>query len=351
LIATKISPMNSSKFISTLKKLCSINSPSGYTIEINDYLKGVFDEFSINYTESNKGSILVPFSDAPELVVTAHVDTLGAMVKEIREDGWLGISLIGGYSFNSIEGEYVTVRNSNGKLFRGTFLLNNPALHVNKDFSSQKRDAANMGIRLDEEVFNDTEVDKLGIEVGDYVFFDHRFEVTDNGFIKSRYLDDKACAAIMIELILENKNELKDKPIAFYFSNYEEVGHGSTMGIPRSAKELLVLDMAVVGYGCKGSETKVSICAKDSSGPYDYSMTTSLKHLAKQNNLDFVIDIYPFYGSDGSAALLSGYDIKVALIGPGVSASHGLERTHIKGLENTTKLAQAYLMNFLNHNK
>lgn len=339
--------MNLEQITNTLRKIISVNSPSGYTSEINNYLEELFRKSDIPYSKTNKGSLLVSFSPEPKLVLTTHVDTLGAMVKEIRTDGKIEITEIGGLQLNAIESEYVTIRNSDGNLFRGTFLMNDPASHVNKDLSSQKRDSGNMAIRLDAEVTDDISVTNLGIDVGDFVFIDTRFETTDNGFIKSRFLDDKACVAILIELIFELKDKLKDKPVAFYFSNYEEVGHGSCVGIPSSAEELLVLDMAVIGTGCKGDETKVSICAKDSTGPYDFEMTNKLRSLAKKEKIDYVIDIYPYYGSDGSAALSSGYDVRVGLIGPGVSASHGMERTHIKGLKNTYNLTIAYIKDYL----
>jgi putative aminopeptidase FrvX len=200
-----------------------------------------------------------------------------------------------------------------------------------------------MSIRLDERVCNAKEVKALGIDVGDFVFYDNRFEYTKSGFVKSRFLDDKACAAIMIELIRSLQKQKKKFNVGFYFSNYEEVGHGACAGIPHCTNELLVLDMAVIGEGCSGKEENVSICVKDSSGPYDFDMTSRLRKLAVSNKIKFVTDIYPFYGSDGSAALAAGYDLKVALAGPGVSASHGVERTHLKGLQETYKLTELYI--------
>jgi putative aminopeptidase FrvX len=268
------------------------------------------------------------------------------MVKEINEDGTIAITKIGGLELNSFEGEYVTVRNYNDRLFRGTFLLNNPASHVNKSINETKRSTDNMSIRLDELVTGREDVAKLDINVGDFIFYDTRFEFTSSGFIKSRFLDDKACAAVMIEMIKELSANLTGKKVGFYFSNYEEVGHGSCVGIPDSAKELLVLDMAVIGEGCAGREDAVSICVKDSSGPYDFTVTNKLRELAMKNKINFVTDIYPYYGSDGSAALAAGYDVRVGLIGPGVSASHGVERTHQKALEETYKLTKLYIENF-----
>ena len=332
--------------VSTLKEILAVHSPTGYTIEVINYIESLFKGSKLHITKTNKGALLVSFSENPELVVTGHIDTLGAMVKEVKVDGTLEITELGSYPLNSFEGEYVTIRSSKGKLFRGTFLLNNPAAHVNRNVQSEKRELDKMSVRIDALVYSDEDVRKLGIEVGDFIFYDTRFETTDTGFVKSRFLDDKACAAVMIELIKEYSKSGKAKNVGFYFSNYEEVGHGSSTGFPASVKELLVLDMAVVGNGCTGREDAVSICVKDSSGPYDFTVNERLRKLADKNKINYVIDIYPYYGSDGSAAVRSGYDVRVGLIGPGVSASHGVERTHEKGLEATYKLTKAYIDNF-----
>jgi len=332
--------------VSTLEQILKINSPTGYTIEIISYIENLFKGSDLFIKKTNKGSLLISFSENPELVISGHVDTLGAMVKEINEDGTIAITKVGGLVLNSFEGEYVTVRNYKGELFRGTFLLNNPASHVNRELESTKRETGNMSIRLDELVRNAIDVMKLGINVGDFVFYDTRFEYTKSGFVKSRFLDDKACAAIMIEMIKEFSAAGSKCKAGFYFSNYEEVGHGACVGIPDSAKELLVLDMAVIGEGCAGKEDAVSICVKDSSGPYDFTVTNKLRELALTNKINFVTDIYPYYGSDGSAALAAGYDVRVGLIGPGVSASHGVERTHENALEETYKLTKLYINSF-----
>jgi len=332
---------------STLESLLKIHSPTGFTNDVIKYISSLFiDNKDIKKTLTNKGSLLISFDDDPELLLTAHIDTLGAMVKEVKGNGTLELTQLGSYPWNSFEGEYVTIRNSKGKLFRGTFLMNNPADHVNKNLRSEKREYSNMSVRIDEPVQSESDVKKLDIETGNFVFYDNRFEYTKSGFVKSRFLDDKACAAVLIELIKDLSKVKNKKKVGFYFSNYEEVGHGSAIGIPDSVKELLVLDMAVVGDGCSGSEDSVSICVKDSSGPYDFDVSQKLKDLAVKNKIKFNIDIYPYYGSDGSAALLAGYDVRVGLIGPGVSASHGVERTHRKGIAETYKLAKAYINNF-----
>jgi putative aminopeptidase FrvX len=334
------------KIVESLQEILKINSPTGFTVDVISFIEKSFGNSNLHIRKANKGGLLVSFSENPELILTAHIDTLGAMVKELKCDGTIEITQLGSYPLNSFEGEYVTVRSSSGKLYRGTFLLNNPSDHVNKKVRSENRDNGSMSVRLDEDVASSKDLLKLGLAVGDFIFYDTRFEATSKGFIKSRFLDDKACAAIMIELIDHFANKKQAMKAGFFFSNYEEVGHGGCAGIPSSAKELLVLDMAVVGDGCTGREDAVSICVKDSSGPYDFFVTDKLRKLAKSKNIDFETDIYPYYGSDGSAAWSAGYDVRVGLIGPGVSASHGVERTHVKGLEATFNLAKAYIENY-----
>lgn len=334
------------KLISSLESLVKIHSPSGFTGDIISYIKKNLPRPADGYVNiTNKGSLLISLVAEPKLTIAAHIDTLGAMVKEINSDGTLGITLLGGYPLTSFEGEYVTIRNFNGEFFRGTLLLNNPAAHVNKEVGNTKRDLSNMSIRLDMLVNSELDVRDLNIEVGDFVFYDTRFEYTDSGFIKSRFLDDKACAVVLFEIAKELIENNSKSDVAFYFSNYEEVGHGACVGIPESVDRLLVLDMAVIGDGCRGREDKVSICVKDSSGPYDFDVTSQLRKIADSNKINYVTDIYPFYGSDGSAALAAGYDLKVGLIGPGVSASHGVERTHINGMIETYKLAKLFIEN------
>ena len=338
--------MDSNNIVKTLEELLKINSPTGYTIEVIEHIENLFKDKDVIIKKTNKGSLLISLVEDPELVLAGHIDTLGAMVKEVRKDGTLEITRLGSYPFNSFEGEYVTVRNYDGELFRGTFLLNNPATHVNRNVGTEKRTAENMSIRLDELVRCHDDVEKLNIGVGNFVFYDVRFEHTKNGFVKSRFLDNKACSAVMIEILNEMLEKKEKYSVGFYFSNYEEVGHGACVGIPPSVKELLVLDMAVVGEGCTGREDAVSICVKDSSGPYDFNVSEKLMRLAKDNKIQYEVDIYPFYGSDGSAAMAAGLDARTGLIGPGVSASHGVERTHEKGLEATYVLARAYIENF-----
>lgn len=341
-----MTPAKMKNIVSTLEELLSINSPSGYTREVVAAIEKYFEGKAVLVKKTNKGGLYVSLSEEPVLVLTAHVDTLGAMVKELKSDGTIEITQLGSYPLPSFEGEYVTVRNTAGKLFRGTFLLNNPSDHVNRKVRTEAREYSSMSVRLDEKCDSQGDLKRLGIATGDFIFYDTRFEATKSGYIKSRFLDDKACVAVLLELISHFAAQKSRPRVGFIFSNYEEVGHGGCVGIPDSAEEMLVLDMAVVGEGCNGKEDAVSICVKDSSGPYDFEVTDRLKKLVRSKKINAVTDIYPHYGSDGSAALSAGYDMRVGLIGPGVSASHGVERTHIKGLQATYELAKAYIENF-----
>jgi putative aminopeptidase FrvX len=278
-------------------------------------------------------------------IIAAHIDTLGAMVKEINSNGTLRLTQIGGFSWNSVDGEYCTISALNGMTYRGTILFEKSSVHNYGDAPrSDKRTDDNMMVRLDELVESKEDVEKLGISVGDFIYFDPRVEVTCSGFVKSRHLDNKAGVAIILGVCkyLTENNITPEYTLDFFISNYEEVGHGAAGVATENTIEILAIDMASPGIGQTSKENKVTICAKDSSGPYDLEMKKRLITLANENNLDYVIDIYKYYGSDASALMRGGAQIKHGLIGPGVDASHSYERTHIDGIMNTAKLVVAY---------
>jgi putative aminopeptidase FrvX len=336
------------RIVELLKGLEAIASPSGYTTEVVAHLEALASKAGISAKRTNKGGLVVGNHPKPTLLLAGHVDTLGAMVSGINADGHLSITKIGGPILPSFEGEYTTLRTLSGASFRGTLLLHNPAAHVNKDAESTVRSIDKMFVRLDAEVASRKDTEKLGIQVGDFVCFDPRFEFTKTGYIKARFLDDKAGSAAMLEALLTlGSKELQKLPVAFFFSVYEEVGHGGSSGIPETVQEMLVVDMGVVGDKVEGDEHAVSICAKDSGGPYDYAMRCRLTELARANKIPHKVDVFPYYSSDGGAALHAGHDLRVALIGPGVSASHGMERTHLKGLKATRDLILAYIQDSL----
>jgi len=326
--------------------LCKIPSPSGFTKLATDYLIKECKKMGFVASSSRKNSVLVDIGGNGEpVVLAAHVDTLGAMVRSIKSNGRLRFTKIGGYPENNIEAENCIIHTRDGKEYSGAIQLNNPAAHVNRELAKDKRSDETMEVVIDEKVGCVKEVEKLGISAGDFISLDPRTIITKSGFIKSRHLDDKASAGILLALaqMVADKEIKLSRKFYLLFTTYEEVGHGGSSGVPKDAVEMISVDMGAVGDDLKTDEHKVSICAKDSGGPYDYDVTTKLIQLAKDNKLNYAVDIYPYYGSDVEATLLAGYDIKHALIGPGVAASHGYERTHAEGLENTLKLLELYL--------
>ncbi|MEZ4978424.1 MAG: M42 family metallopeptidase [Chitinophagales bacterium] len=327
----------------SLRNLVNIDSPSGFTEEACKYVFDLLSSYGYSPRYTAKGAVVCNLGEQPSLVLAAHVDTLGGIVSKINSDGSLRISNVGGLLLPSFEGSYLRIRTMKNKVYTGTLLLDNPAAHVNKEAANLKRDISNMHVRIDEEVATAEDVQKLGIAIGDFVCFEAYYTETSSGFIKSKFMDNKASCFVLFEIARILQEEGRSAPVQLFFSNYEEVGHGASTKFESSIKEMLCLDMAVVGQGQAGKEDLCSICAKDSSGPYDYSMRKSLLELAEKNNIAHCQDVYPYYGSDGSAALRAGNDLRVALIGMGVSASHGIERTHKKGIQATIDLCLAYI--------
>ena len=332
--------------IDVLKNIMAIDSPSGYTKEVIQYCKDEATRLGFKTTQTKKGNLEIHVDGEDDYTVgfCAHVDTLGLMVTHINSDGTLGISNVGGPLMPTLDGEYCRIITRDQKVYTGTILSNSPAAHVYSDAKNAERTCDKMHIRIDEMVKSKDDVLKLGIMNGDYIAIDTKTEVTPSGFIKSRFLDDKMSVAILFGLLnYLSVNSIKPKHnIIIVVSTYEEVGHGSSY-IDPSIDELIAVDMGCIGKELACSEYDVSICAKDSSGPYDYDITTRLVTLAKENNLNYAIDVYPYYGSDVSAALAGGQNIKGGLIGPGVHASHGMERTHTQAVINTLELIKLYL--------
>ncbi|MED1419625.1 M42 family metallopeptidase [Bacillus smithii] len=331
-----------------IQELVSIPSPTGYTENIIRYVESLLKDTTFAIRKTRKGGLLVtvPGKDSSKhRFVTAHVDTLGAMVKEIKKDGRLKLTMIGGFRWNSVEGEYCCIHTDSGSVYTGTILMHQQSVHVYKEAGEAKRNDENIEVRIDEEVKSANDVQSLGIQVGDFVSFDPRVEMTASGFIKSRHLDDKAGAAILIQTLKRIQKEERILPYTthFLFSNNEEIGYGGNSNIPEETVEYLAVDMGAIGHGQSSDEYSVSICAKDSSGPYHYGLRKHLVQLAKEHQIQYKVDIYPFYGSDASAAMRAGRDLVHGLIGPGIDSSHAFERTHQKAIENTEKLLYVYL--------
>jgi len=337
--------------IDTLQDLLNIPSPTGYTAEVIAYLEGKLASFpDINYRRTTKGALVASWSGdlktSPRGLI-AHVDTLGAMVKEIKSNGRLKLSQLGGYAWNTIEGEGCTVFSSGGSPVRGTILLNKASSHVfGSEVGNTDRTGDTMEVRLDLVSSSADQTQQAGIRVGDFVAFDPRVE-RSQGFIRSRHLDDKACVASVLAAVqaLTQAELSPSQDTVFFFSNYEEVGHGAAAGLPDGLKELVAVDMAAVGDGQTSDEFHATLCVKDSGGPYHHGLSQRLRALAEEYKIPYKVDIYPHYGSDGEAFWRAGGDVAVALIGPGVDASHNYERTHQDALLATTQWIMAYLLN------
>lgn len=331
------------------KHILNIDSPSSYTKHAIAYVKEQAKALGYETFYNHKGNLFIKVVGKDEQHTTgicAHCDTLGLMVRSIKSDGHLAITKIGGPIMPTLDGEYCRIHTRDNKIYTGTILSTSPAAHVYPDANTLERKDTTMEVRIDEIVNSVEDVKALGIQNGDIIAIEPKVDITDSGFIKSRFLDDKiSVAAIMGVLKALHDNHIKpEKNLYVMMSTYEEVGHGASH-LPDEIEELLAVDMGCIGLDLACSEQDVSICAKDSRGPYDYDLTSKLIELAKANALRYAVDIYPQYGSDVTAALAAGNNIKGALIGPGVHASHGMERTHYDGVENTMKLIFAYLTN------
>lgn len=336
------------KVIQTLLDLLRIQSPAGHAERAIQYVDRRLKRAGLQTVLANKGGlrITIPGADhGQHRFVTVHVDTLGAMVKEVKANGRLKLSKIGGFGWFSVDGAYCYVETRKRELIPGTILSDRTSVHVYEDAENQKRSDETMEVRLDVRVSSADEAKALGIQVGDFVSFDPWIMKTETGFIKARHLDDKAGAAVLIELlaVINESGVILPYTTHFYFSNFEEVGFGANSNIPALVREYVAVDMGATGEGQTTDEYGVSICAKDGTGPYHYGLTNQLIRLAEENSLNYQVDIYPHYASDASAAVRAGFDIRHALIGPGVDASHAYERTHRDALENTYRLLYHYL--------
>lgn len=337
-----------------LTELLNIPSPTGDTDRAIQWLEEKFAtsfaKLPITLKRTPKGLLVVHWpgkkQDMPR-GLTAHVDTLGAMVRQIKRNGRLRMTQLGGWSWTSVEGEGVTIFASIGQTYRGTILPTHASIHAHtsKDRNAL-RDDTNMEVRIDADTTSEKETEALGIRVGDIIAVDPRVEVSDTGFIRSRHLDDKASIACLYGAMLAlTKAGLQPAQDSyFHISNYEEVGHGAATGFPTNLADLISIDMAVVAPQQTSNEYSVTICAKDSAGPYHMQLRRELEALAEANGLRYATDIYPYYGSDGESFWRAGGDVRVGLIGPGVDASHHYERTHRDALDNTAKLLLAYLL-------
>ncbi|MBP1694177.1 MAG: peptidase family protein [Chloroflexi bacterium] len=343
-------PIENPYLLEFLTGLLNTPSPTGFAHLAIEYTEAALRAFpNLTLVKTHKGALVATIpgqrSNAPR-ALTAHVDTLGAMVKEIKNNGRLKLTKIGSFAWNTVEGEGCTVITSRGENIRGSLLLTLASSHVHgNQVNELKRDDDTMEIRLDARTNSPAETRALGIEVGDFVAFDPRVEVI-KGFVRSRHLDDKSGVACLLGAVkaLHDAGQQPVQTTYLHISNYEEVGHGAAVGIPSDVVELLTVDMAAVGNGQTSDEFHASLCVKDSAGPYHYGLSQRLRQLADEHHIHYKIDIYPYYGSDGEAYWRAGGNVAVALIGPGVDASHNYERTHLDALTATTQWLLAYLL-------
>ncbi len=329
-------------------KLLAIDSPTGYTAAAAEWVRNAFSELGFSAALTRKGGVVIDLggTDAEDgLWLEAHTDTLGGMVAEIKGDGRLRLTALGGMRAENGECENVRVHTRGGRVVEGTLQLCNASVHVNGGYGGTARNFDTTEVVLDEDVHSAADTRALGIEVGDIVAFDPRTRVTETGYIKSRFLDDKLSVAILLGFAKYIKDNSVTLPRRTYVhvTVYEEVGHGGSASVPAGVTEAISVDMGCVGAGLACTERTVSICAKDSGGPYSYEVVGRLIDAAKATGADYAVDIYPHYGSDVEATLSAGYDLRHGLIGPGVYASHGYERSHVDGVWNTLKVICGYL--------
>ena len=329
-------------------ELLAIDSPSGFTEKAALWVRNAFEALGFPAKITVKGGVLTDLGGQDTengLLLEAHTDTLGGMVCRIKDNGRLQLTKIGGMRAENGETENLRVYTREGKIYDGTLQLCNASVHVNGSYGDAKRDFDTTEVVLDEDVKSAEDVRKLGIEVGDFVCFDPRTRRTNSGYLKSRFLDDKLSVGILLgfaQYLSDSKITLPRKTFV-HVTVYEEVGHGGAASVPTGVTEAISVDMGCVGEGLSCTERQVSICAKDSGGPYSYEVVGKLIAAAKKTGADYAVDVYPHYGSDVEATLSAGHDLRHGLIGPGVYASHGYERSHIDGVYNTLKVLCGYL--------
>ena len=337
------------KLLDDMKKYMAIPSPTGYTKDAIEEIQKDFEKLGLSTNLTKKGALIATLdgkNDDEHVLITAHIDTLGAMVKEITNDGRLKYVRIGGGCWSAVEGENCYIMTRRGKKIRGSIIPKMASTHLyGQAKANAERDQNNMLVRIDEKVKNKEDVLKLGINVGDYICMDTRTEVTESGFVKSRYLDNKLAVAIVLEICryFKENSLTPEHTTHFYISNYEETGNGVSI-IPEKTKEMIAIDVGIVGEGQESNEYSVSIVAKDRKSPYDYEFRNKLVDIAEENNIRYKVDLYNFYSSDSTHVAEQGKDVHFASLGPAVDASHHYERTHIDSIINTTKLLINYLL-------
>lgn len=334
--------------IEETKNLLAIDSPSGMTKKAAEHVAARFEALGYAPQTTRKDGVLVCLGGRDRengLLLEAHMDTLGGMVCQIKANGRLKITPIGGLRAENVETENCRVVTKFDGVIEGTAQLINASTHVNENYADTQRTFDTVEIVLDEPVADAEDVKKLGVRTGDYVCFEPRTRVTQSGYIKSRFLDDKLSVGILLGYAKYLKDEqiTPERAVYVHITSFEEVGHGGSASVPAGVTEAISVDMGCVGEGLTCDERMVSICAKDSGGPYHYDVVRGLIAAAEKMGAPYAVDVYPRYGSDVEATLRAGYDIRHGLIGSGVYASHGYERSHVEGALATLKTLIGYV--------
>jgi putative aminopeptidase FrvX len=333
---------------SLMAELLAIPSCGGYSREAMERVRREFEALGVGTVATKKGALIGTLAgrdDETHKMISAHIDTLGAMVKEIKPNGRLKLTNIGGFAWQAFEAENAVVKTMDGREYSGALLPEKASVHIFSDEAREgPRTEETMELRIDENTKTREETERLGVAVGDFVFFDPKTRFTKSGYVKSRFLDDKACVAVLFGAIkhFRDSGAIPDHTTHFYVSNYEEIGHGISL-LPEKVDELVALDIGTVGGSHTSDERCVTIVAKDSRTPYDFELRKKLVDIAKANGIDYRVDVHYRYGSDASMAVLQGFEANFACIGMGVDATHHYERTHMDGIANNLKLLIKYL--------
>lgn len=340
--------IDSAYLLDCFRRLVNTPSPVGYYPLLNPVLEEIAASFGRELTFDRRGTpyiILEGQDNSKTVVVGAHSDTIGLIVRRVDADGMIRVRQLGGINYSSLEGETVTIHTRDGRAYTGLFACQSHSVHVFDDARTLERNENTMMVILDEKVSSKEDVYALGIRNGDFVSIDPRCQVTPNGYLKSRFIDNKgamACCFAMLKYLTEHDLKPKFRTL-LAFPYTEEIGFGGTY-VPEEASEYVALDIGLIGPDYDGDEYKVSICAKDNAAPYDYDLTSRLVSYAEKAGCDYAVDVFYRYGTDGNAAVRAGNNLRSAAFGMAVYCSHGMERTHITGLENTTNLLLAYVL-------
>ena len=340
--------IDSDFLIQCFQDIVSVPSPVGFYPRLNPVLEQYAARFGKQVTYDHKSTAYITLEGqdpSKTVLVGAHVDTIGLIVRRIDPNGMIRVRQLGGINYASLEGETVTIHTRSGRDYTGLMACQSHSVHVFDDCGKLERNENTMMIILDEKVKSKADVNALGIRNGDFVSIDPRCQYTENGYLKSRFIDDKAavaCAFTMLKYLTEN--QLKPKYTTILAFPYgEEIGFGGTY-VPEGVSEYVAIDIGLIGPDYDGNEYNVAICAKDASSPYDYDLTTRLIDYAEKAGCDYAVDVFYRYGTDGNAAVRAGNNLRAAAFGMPVYCSHGMERTHITSLQNTTNLLLAYVL-------